>query len=109
MDTFIPPVNIISNDSIKLRDCSETSDSKDDIDTYKGRYVEKYGGINFSCDLVLYSTNGLETITFSITNIRTLKEKDNSLCEKEEGKLYLLKDYQPHTVTPYITADKIKF
>ena len=110
-----PPVNIMSNDSIQFIYFSETSDSEEDIGTYKGRYVEEDDDINFFRDLVPDSIDCLETMVFSTTDLDTLKEKEKTLREKEEGKYFCSKITNPILyrqitveVAPYIAADKLK-
>jgi len=76
----------MSNDNIQLSYFSETSDSKEDIGTCKGRYVEEDNDSNFFRDLVPDSIDCLETMVLSTTNLDTLKEKEKTLQEKEEGK-----------------------
>ena len=54
-----PPDNIMSDDSSKFNYYSETSNSEEDIGTYKRRYIEEDNDINFFRDLVPDSINGL--------------------------------------------------
>ena len=73
------------------KDSDTSSDSEEKIDTYKERYVEEDDNVNFFRDLVPDTVDGLETIVFSITNLDALKEKENYLREKEEGKYFRCK------------------
>jgi hypothetical protein len=114
-DSSASPVNFMSDDSSKFSSGgSESSDSDDDIDTYKGRYIEEDDDINFFCDLVPESIDGLETMVFSTTGISTLKEKEKSLRAKEEGKYFRSKLDHPilygqitAAVAPYLTKGKL--
>ena len=68
-DSSASPVNFMSDDSSKFSSGgSESSDSDDDIDTYKGRYIEEDDDINFFRDLVPESIGGLEMMVFSTTD-----------------------------------------
>ena len=74
--TDTSPVNIMVDDSNKFSYCSKTSDCEEDIDTYKGRYVEEDDDINFFRDFVTDSIDGLETMVFSNTDLDALEEKE---------------------------------
>ncbi len=69
----------MSDDCSRFSACSETSDSEEDVDTYKGNYVEEDEDINFFCGLVPESIDGLETMVFSTTDLEILKDKEKSL------------------------------
>ena len=108
-------VNFMSDDSSKFSSSSEASDSDDNIDTYKGRYTEEDDNINFFCDLVSDSIDGLETMVFSTTDLVTLKEKEKLLRAKEEGKYFcskldhlILYGKITTAVVPYLTKEKMR-
>ena len=71
-------VNIMSDDSNKFSYCSETSDCKEDICTYKGRYVEEDDEINFFRDFVTDTIDGLETTIFSNTDLDALEDMEKT-------------------------------
>lgn len=66
-------VSIMSDDSSKVSACSEASDSREDIYTHKGRYVEEDESMNFFCNLVPESIVSLEAIVIFTTNLDALK------------------------------------
>jgi len=105
----------MSDDSSRLSACSETSDSEDDIDTYKGNYVKEDKDIHFFSNLVPEFIDGLETMVFSTTDLVVLKDKEILLRAKEEGKYFRSKLDQPvlygqitAAVAPYLASDKLK-
>ena len=69
-------VNLMFDDSSRFSAYSETSDSKEDIDTYKCNYVEEDKDIHFFRNLVPESIDGLETMVFSTTDLVVLKDKE---------------------------------
>ena len=109
------PINIMSDDSSQYA-CSETSsDSEEDIDTYKGRYEDEDENITFFRDLVPQSIDGLETMVFSTTDLEKLKEKEKTLREREEGKYFRSKTDNPAlygqltaAMAPYLADDKLR-
>ena len=112
---IISDVNLMSDDSSRFSACSETSDSEEDVDTYKGNYVEEDEDINFFRDLVPESIDGLETMVFSTTDLEILKDKEKSLRAREEGKYFRSKLDHPilygqitAAVAPYLASDKLK-
>ena len=115
VDSSTTPINILSDDSSKFSSCSEASDSEEDIDTYKGMYVEEDDDINFFRDLVPESLDGLETMVFSTTDLEALKDKERTLRAREEGKYFRSKVDHPilygqitAAVAPYLAPDKLK-
>ena len=82
----------MSDNSSKFSSCSECTDSKDELDTYKANYFKENEIINFFCDLVPESIDDPETMVFSTTDLESLKEKEKTLQAKEEGKVLSVKD-----------------
>ena len=72
-------INFMSDDSSKYEDSATSSDSEEEIDTYKVRYVEEDDNVNFFRDLVPDTVDGLETMVFSTTDLDALKEKEKNL------------------------------
>ena len=94
---------------------SECTDSEDELDTYKANYVEEDANINLFCDLVLESIDGLEMMVFSTTDLKSLKEKEKTLCEKEEIKYFRSKLNSPilcsqitAAMAPYLAPKQLK-
>ena len=79
----VSDVNLMSDDSSRFSACSDTSDSEEDIDTYKGNYVEEDKDIHFFRNLVPESIDSLETMVFSTTYLVVLKDKGKTLRAKE--------------------------
>jgi len=99
----------MSDDSSRLTEDSETSsNSKEEMDTYKGRYVKEDDNVNFFRDLVPDKVDGLETMIFSTTDIDALKQKEKNFREKEEGNYFRCKLEIP-TLYGQITSTMISY
>ena len=109
-------LNILSDDSSAFSsDSYASSDPEEEIDTYRGTYVEEDTNINFFRDLVPNTVDGLESMVFSTTDLETLKEKEKNLRGKEEGKYFRCKLANPilygqitAALAPYLVDDKLK-